>query len=308
VAASEPAVAASEPAVAAEARPEPEPGPEPVSKPVVPSSGYGLARSGLLAPPPGSRALPARFVHPSERRLTGWLTPAIVALAERDEALAADLVLALLPGQAGLLRKPLRYALTIGGRGTYSVSVDRDTVEVNRENVPGSAAVDVRVAGSAAALAPLVGGGARRKLPGVRIEGRRRRLRPLLRARRAPTDLARLLERGAKPGPELVLAVLTAAVDPAWTRGHRFSVVYDVTDGEPIEVEVRDGQPLAVGPPPAERAEPPAARIAIRADAVLPFLARCHLPADERILLTGEGHPVALLHGWFDRAQGLPGA
>ena len=308
--AQDPAPEASEPdpAPAAEAEPDPAPEAEAASKLVVPATGYGLARSGLLAPPPGSRALPARFVHPSERRLTGWLTPAIVALAERDEALAADLVVALLPGQAGLLRKPVRYALTIGGRGTYAVSVDRESVDVRRENVPGSAAVDVRVAGSAAALAPLVGGGARRKLPGVRIEGRRRRLRPLLRARRAPTDLARLLERGAKPGPELVLAVLAAAVDPAWTRGHRFSVVYDVTDGDPIEVEVRDGQPLAVGPPPAERAEPPAARIAIRGEAVLPFLARCHLPADERILLTGEGHPVALLHGWFDRAQGLPGA
>ena len=309
--ASDPAPAAEaepDPAPAAEAEPDPAPEAEAASKLVVPATGYGLARSGLLAPPPGSRALPARFVHPSERRLTGWLTPAIVALAERDEALAADLVVALLPGQAGLLRKPVRYALTIGGRGTYAVGVDRDRVAVSRENVPGSAEVDVRVSGSAAALAPLVGGGARRKLPGVRIEGRRRRLRPLLRARRAPTDLARLLERGAKPGPELVLAVLAAAVDPAWTRGHRFSVVYDVTDGDPIEVEVRDGQPLAVGPPPAERAEPPAARIAIRGEAVLPFLARCHLPADERILLTGEGHPVALLHGWFDRAQGLPGA
>ena len=306
--AQDPAPEASEPDPAPAAEPDPAPEAEAASKLVVPATGYGLARSGLLAPPPGSRALPARFVHPSERRLTGWLTPAIVALAERDEALAADLVVALLPGQAGLLRKPVRYALTIGGRGTYAVSVDRESVDVRRENVPGSAAVDVRVAGSAAALAPLVGGGARRKLPGVRIEGRRRRLRPLLRARRAPTDLARLLERGAKPGPELVLAVLAAAVDPAWTRGHRFSVVYDVTDGDPIEVEVRDGQPLAVGPPPAERAEPPAARIAIRGEAVLPFLARCHLPADERILLTGEGHPVALLHGWFDRAQGLPGA
>jgi len=299
--------AAPEDAPAAPA-PEPEPAAEPARRVGVPSSGYGLARSGLLAPPPGSRALPARFVHPSERRLTGWLTPAIVALAERDEALAADLVVALLPGQAGLLRKPVRYALTIGGRGTYAVGVDRDRVAVSRENVPGSAEVDVRVSGSAAALAPLVGGGARRKLPGVRIEGRRRRLRPLLRARRAPTDLARLFERGAKPAPELVLAVLAAAVDPDWTRGHRFSVVYEVTDGDPIEVEVREGQPLAVGPPPAERAEPPAATIAIRGEAVLPFLARCHLPADERILLTGEGHPVALLHGWFDRAQGLPGA
>src|SRR5690606_36876292 len=108
--------------------------------------------------------------------------------------------------------------------------------------------------GSAAALAPLVAGGARRRLPGVRIEGRKRRLRPLRRARRAPTDLARLMESGARPAPELVLAVLAAAVDPEWTRGHRFGVVYALTDGKPLEVEVRDGQLLVVGPPATERA------------------------------------------------------
>ncbi len=245
-------------------------------------------------------------MRPSERPLIGWLTPAIAALAEQNDALAAELILELLPAQAGIVRDALAYTLTIEGFGTYRVAIDRERTSIDRREDASGA--DVHVIGSAGALAPLVGGGARRRLRGVRIEGRKRRLRKVVRARRAPLDFARLADHGVRPAPELALAVLSAAVEPSWTVGHRFSVVYALAGAEPLEVEVRDGAGLHVRPAAHEREEAPAATISLRQDALLSLLARLHMPhGAERVLVAGDRHAVALLHGWFDRAQGLPG-
>jgi hypothetical protein len=97
-------------------------------------------------------------------------------------------------------------------------------------------------------------------------------------------------------------------VEPSWTAGHRFSVVYSLAGAEPLEVEVRDGRELLVQPATRLRDEAPAATISLREDALFPLLGRLHLPhGAERVLVAGDRHAVALLHGWFDRAQGLPG-
>ncbi len=259
-----------------------------------------------LSPPEGASPLPTRYVRPSERPLVGWLTPAIARVADADEALAAELILELLPAQAGIVRDPLSYRLTIGSEASYRVTIQRDRTVIERQPEAGGA--DVHVIGPPAALAPLVAGGARRRMPGVRIEGRKRRLRKLLRARRAPLDFARLADSGVRPSPELALTALCAAVEPSWTTGHRFSVVYSLAGAEPLEVEVRDGRDLQVGPAGRARDASPAATISLRADALVSLLARLHLPHDaERVLVAGDRHAVALLHGWFDRAQGLPG-
>ena len=129
-------------------------------------------------------------MRPSERPLIGWLTPAIAALAEQNDALAAGAILELLPAQAGDRGANARpYTLTIEGFGTDRVAIDRERTSIDRREDASGA--DVHVIGSAGALAPLVGGGARRRLRGVRIEGRKRRLRKVVRARRAPLDFAR---------------------------------------------------------------------------------------------------------------------
>jgi chromosome segregation ATPase len=259
-----------------------------------------------LLPPAGARALPTRFVRPSERPLTGWLTPAIVTLAEQDQRLAAEVIMELLPAQAGIVRDALPYVLTVDGFGTYGVTIERDRTWVEPQlNASGA---DVHISGDAAALAPLVAGGARRRLPGVRIEGRKRRVRKLLRARRTPLDFARLADHGVRPAPELALAILCAAVEPSWTAGHHFSVVYALAGAESLEVEVRDGAPLHVRPATHAREEAPAATLSLREDALLSLLAHLHMPhGAERVLVAGDRYAVALLHGWFDRAQGLPG-
>jgi hypothetical protein len=305
--------------VAAEAEPEVEAEPEPEAEEqpeaeeleaeVEPERPFGrppATSDDDLLPPAGARPLATRFVRPSERPLIPWLTPAITRLAEQNDAVAAELILELLPAQAGIVRDTLGYTLTIEGFASYRVTVERDRTTVER--LLDTSGSDVRISGTPGALAPLVAGGARRRLPGVRIEGRKRRLRKLLRARRTPVDFARIADHAIRLAPELALAVLCAAVEPSWTAGHRFSVVYSLAGAEPLEVEVRDGRELLVQPATRLRDEAPAATISLREDALFPLLGRLHLPhGAERVLVAGDRHAVALLHGWFDRAQGLPG-
>ncbi|MEZ5123417.1 MAG: hypothetical protein R2736_17880 [Solirubrobacterales bacterium] len=46
----------------------------------------------------------------------------------------------------------------------------------------------------------------------------------------------------------------------------------------------------------------------VPAPALVALLARAELPAGSQPTVAGDQHAVALLHGWFDRAQGLDGA
>jgi hypothetical protein len=301
--AEEPAVA--EPAVAEPVAEEPVADDAAVEEP--PAEDAAWPAGAWTAPPPGAALLTPRVVDPRRRRPTPWLAPAIGRLSAGDEAAAARLLVALLPAQAGLVRDPVSYGLTIDGHGTYRVDVRPEWAEAQqRLSADALGTVDVALAGTVGALAPLAAGGAPRRLRNVRVEGRKRRIRKLLRARRAPLDLAELAARGIHPDPALMLAVVAAAVDPAWTTGHRFSVVYAVTGEEPVEVEVRDGAPLAVASAARERTYPPAATVSLRRDALIPLLTRVAPPPGERALVAGNQHAIAVLHSWFDQAQGLP--
>ncbi|MCW3008304.1 MAG: Chromosome segregation ATPase-like protein, partial [Solirubrobacterales bacterium] len=267
------------------------------------------ARPVLLAPPAGATPLSPRVVRAFERPQVGWLAPAIAKLAKEDEKLAAELIVELLPGQAGVVRDQLAYGVTIDGHGSYRVAISPERALVEpREGAFWPDDVEASISGSPAALAPLVAGLARRKLSGTKLDGRKRRLRKVLRGRRGPVDLGQLAERGIRPSPEPLLAVLAAAVEPTWTAGHSFVVVYALAGGKAIEVEVRNGQPLRIQTGVRAPTEPPAATIALRDVALLPLLAHTDLPAGERVFVAGDRHAVALLHSWFDRAQGLPAA
>jgi hypothetical protein len=262
-----------------------------------------------LPTPPGATLLSLRVVRGSERPLVGWLAPAIAKLAAQDEVLAAELIVELLPAQAGIVRDPLAYGVTIDGHGSYRVAVNAERALVEpRAGEYWPQDVEASISGTPAALAPLVAGTARRKLGGTKVAGRKRRMRRILRGRRAPLDLSDLAERGIRPAPEPLLGVLAAGVDPSWTAGHSFAVAYALSGGETVEVEVRDGQPLRIQTGMHPTSEPPAATIALRDLALLPLLSHTHLPPGERVFVTGDRHAVALLHSWFDRAQGLPAA
>ena len=57
---------------------------------------------------------------------------------------------------------------------------------------------------------------------------------------------------GAEPlGLESVLGLLATAIDPAWTRGERFSLAFAVPDGDVVHLQIRDGEVPVVARPPA---------------------------------------------------------
>ncbi|UGS36224.1 hypothetical protein DSM104329_02624 [Capillimicrobium parvum] len=258
--------------------------------------------------------LATRIAPAAGRRTTPWLARSLRALSRTDPDAAAALFLALIPAQGGLLRDPLTYALLVDDHGAYRVDVRADGATVEpRSAAEASEGTQVTVGGAIEMLAPLAAGDAPRRLRGVRIgEGRRRKLRKLVKARRAPLDLAELARRGIELPPAPLLAALAAAVEPAWTAGHAFSVRYDVTGAETVDVVVPShGRPTVRRAGAGEHAPGPDARTAatvtLPAAALPAVLARTDLPAGTQPLVSGDPHTAAILHSWFDRAQGIPG-
>ncbi|HWT23571.1 MAG TPA: hypothetical protein VN213_08700, partial [Solirubrobacteraceae bacterium] len=168
---------------------------------------------------------------------------------------------------------------------------------------------DFHVTADPVTLAALVAGAERRlarwRGP-VRVRGRRRSAEALAEAlRTADLSLAGAVRAGAAPPPELVFRAFAYAIDPAWTRGHRFSVAQHVTGDPPAisHIVVRDGLRVHVrrtpptGGPDATVTMSPAAFAA---------LLRGEMPAGgERPVVRGDRRAVAVLKAWTDRAQGL---
>ena len=96
-------------------------------------------------------------------------------------------------------------------------------------------------------------------------------------------------------------------IEPEWTAGHRFSVVYDVNGSSPAthHLVVADGAPVIAGTGLPE-GDPPAATLTVTRQAFLPLLARLALPPGERVLLHGDADAFAVVHRWTDRLQGIP--
>ena len=219
-------------------------------------------------------------------------------------------ITALLPAQGPALARALTYELDVDGDGTFRVELGAGVARVEPQPpaTPPDPDVELRVAGPPSALAPLVAGGAGRRLRGARVSGRKRRLRPLLKARRKPVTLAELAVLGLPLEPGLLLRALTSLIDPAWTAGERFTVVYDVAGAPPAahRVEVADGAPVVAtqGVPP----EPAAATVSLARGAFVSLLARVAPPPGERVVVHGDLRAVELLHRWTDRVQGIPEA
>jgi hypothetical protein len=259
----------------------------------------------------GSVPLTTRVVPASRRRATPWLSRSIGTLSRTDDAAAAELLLALLPAQGGVLRDPLVYAMLVDGHGAYRIEVGPQgaTVEA-KPPTDVSSGTQVTVGGSIEQLAPLAAGGAPRRLRGVRIsEGRRRRLRRLVRARRRPLDLAEFVERGIDLPAIPLLAALAAAVEPTWTAGHDFMVRYVLDGGDTADVVVPgDRAPTVQRAAAGTDAGDPAATVTLPVPALAALLARTELPPGAEATVAGDQHAVARLHGWFVRAQGLVSA
>jgi hypothetical protein len=268
------------------------------------------ADAAVQAEPPGTPGRPggvplaARTIVPAARELP-WLRTAIERLAPREADTAARVLAALLPVQA-LAVDGLTYDLTAPAAGTLRVTLAGGAARVEPRDRPGERhEIDVAVEGPVGILAPLAAGGAGWRLKGAQVRGSRLKLRRLLKARREPVGLADLGRAGSPMHPGLLLAALAAAVEPAWTRGHRFAVAYVIGGDGTWTVLSADGEPLRVLPETPDYAGGPSAIVTLGAPAFMPVIAGEAPPAGETAEVAGDRRAVDLLHGWFDAARGV---
>jgi ribonucleoside-diphosphate reductase beta chain len=233
-------------------------------------------------------------------------------MAESDPELAARLVVQSLPAAAASLPAGLSYRLELEGLGAWSVTAHGDRAEVSE--TPAGAELNgeaFAISTDPATLALMasgrspVGALARGRL---RLRGRRRKALALRRLATdaGPRDLARL---GLPVDPDLVFRSLAYAIEPEWTRGHRFTVAYHLVGegGGTWRVEIDNGR-VSV-----ERGEGenPDSIVRIRYADWLRLLAGEITPSDStRLGLTeieGRLFPVTQLGRWIDRAEGVDG-
>jgi ribonucleoside-diphosphate reductase beta chain len=231
-------------------------------------------------------------------------------MAESDPELAARLIVQSLPAAAATLPAGLSYRLELDGIGAWTVSSLGGRAKVaevlagadlNGEAfaISTDAATLARVASGRNPLGAL----ATRRL---RLRGRRRKAMALRRlsADAGPRDLARI---GLPVDADLVFRSLAYAIEPEWTRGHRFTVAYQLVGegGGTWRVEIDDGR-IRV-----ERGlgENPDAIVRIRYSDWLRLLSGEISPSDAMRLgyteVEGKIFPVTRMGRWIDRAEGI---
>jgi ribonucleoside-diphosphate reductase beta chain len=246
------------------------------------------------------------------RARDGKAAQALRRMAESDPELAARLIVHSLPAAAATLPEGLTYRLELEGLGAWTVRPNGDRAEVSEAPPGGELNGEVfAISTDPATLAQVAAGRsplralARGRL---RLRGRRRKALALRRlsSEASPRDLARL---GVRVDPDLVFRSLAYAIDPDWTRGHRFSVVYEVVGdgGGSWRVKVNDGS-VRVERGGGEDAD---AIVRIRYPDWLRLLSGELTPAEAMRLgkteVDGRIPPVTRLGRWIDRAEGIDG-
>src|SRR3954454_5763487 len=163
-------------------------------------------------------------------------------MARSDPDLAARLVLMSLPVAVKRIHGDVRYDLTVEGWGTYRVektngeaTVVEQPESAQRDLELADESVDFRMVMDARTLAQMAAGAnpARLMLEGkLRIRGKRRRALKLRAMAEGELDLAEVLQGGAQIDPDLLYRSLEYLIDPEWTRGHKFTIVYELTGGD----------------------------------------------------------------------------
>jgi ribonucleoside-diphosphate reductase beta chain len=234
-------------------------------------------------------------------------------MARNDPDLAARLVLMSLPVTAQRIQGDLTYDLTVEGWGTYRVSKRNGSATVDEKPERGDvdrpdAGVDFMMVMDARTLAHMAAGAspARLMLDGrLRIRGKRRRALKLRAMADGELDLAGVLRSGGEIEPDLLYRSLEYLIDPEWTKGHKFTIVYEL-DGASWQVEVRDGNRVTVATGrPSGQAD---ATVRLSSDTFRTLLTGEITPSEamQRDLTSVDGqiYPVTLLGRWMERAQG----
>jgi len=242
----------------------------------------------------------------------GTAQRALRRMAESDPELAARLIIHSLPAAAADLPEGLSYRLELDGLGAWTVSSLGGRAKVaevlSGADLNGEAFVIstdaetlARVASGRNPVASLASGR-------LKLRGRRRKALALRRLSpdAGPRDLARL---GIPVDPDLIFRSLAYAIEPEWTRGHRFTVAYQLVGerGGTWRVEVDDGSVRVQ----RGLGEDPDAIVRIRYSDWLALLSGELTPPDAMRLgkteVDGRIPPVTRLGRWIDRAEGIDG-
>jgi ribonucleoside-diphosphate reductase beta chain len=146
-------------------------------------------------------------------------------------------------------------------------------------------------------------------LAGGRLElsGKRRRALRLRAMSDGPDPtIADAVAAGAALDVDAIFRSLTYLIDPEWTRGHEFTVAYEIEGAGQWFVRVSDGAPVAVSTERPGDGVDGTSRLGLDTYTALatgaitpPDAMRRHL-----IDIDGQIYPVTLLGRWIDRAQG----
>jgi ribonucleoside-diphosphate reductase beta chain len=236
-------------------------------------------------------------------------------MARSDPDLATRLILMSLPVAARRIPGNLTYDLSVEGWGTYRVSAHGGEATVEQladgDHDHDHDGVDFRLVTDAPTLAQMAAGAnpARLMLGGkLRIRGKRRRALKLRAMATEELDLAEVLRAGGDVEADAIYRSLEYLIDPDWTRGHKFTVVYELSENghsDAWQLEVRDGSRVTVATGRPANAD---ATVRLSYDTFRRLLVGELTPTEamQRDLTSVEGamYPVTLLGRWMERAQG----
>lgn len=238
-----------------------------------------------------------------------WITAALKRLLADDPEAAGRLAVGLLPALGLAAERPMRYDLTLAGRGCFAADAQPGaaTTLAPRTAPRPCSERDLAIVGDDVGLARLLHGRRTRLRRPARVRGGRRALRELRRLAQARVGLRDLGSAGVALEPALALRLVALAIDPEATSGERFAVAHEPLGGGPVDAWLR----IAEGAPPAVVTKPPAepTRITLRCTrgALLALLAGADPPPGESGALDGDDAALALLRGWI-AAREHPGA
>src|SRR4051812_2505847 len=238
---------------------------------------------------------------------------ALEVMRREEPELAARLFVQMLPAAAQRLEGPLTYDLAIDGLGTWRVDVAGNGGGARVERVLEGALgeVDFTIASDAAGIAALAARESplRLMLRGrVRIRGKRRLARKLRALGDGPDPtIAEALAAGAELDADAIYRSLPYLIDPEWTRGHAFTVAYEIPNVGEWYVRVSDGKGVRVSSQAPSEGQPDA-RIRLSLGTYTGLVSGTMTPPEAMqrhlIEIHGEIYPTTLLGRWIDRSQG----
>jgi ribonucleoside-diphosphate reductase beta chain len=233
----------------------------------------------------------------------------LVRMADHDPELAARLLVSALPVAAAGVPGRLEYGLEIDQVGDYRVSISDGAATVAPAGPSDNGHQDFVMRTDARTLARLAAGASpmRLMLGGrLRIEGKRRKA---LKLRRLAGNLSMrdVARAGVEPDPDLVYRALPYAIDPEWTRGHRFTIAYEMRgeDGGVWYARVDDGTVSVTTERPAAD---PDAKVSFARGTWLRLVRGELTPNDamraQLVRVEGKMFPVTILGRWIERSEG----